>query len=250
MTIVGTLSIVAGALACVVFGAAMLAQRADGQPAPEAAEKTPVAVERVAFEDGYTTGRRFIGQIESGTQAALSFELSGRLAYLAVEEGDSVDEGQVVARLDTALLEAEEGRLSASRAAILAQLGFAETRLIRARDLRDEGFSSQETLDQALANRDELQSRIAEVDAALNTVRINLEKSVMLAPFDGRVGAQTVEITETLSPGQMVLTLVDAQAVGAGGVAAGRVGRCAWCGAGRNRRPDARRDPAPGPAGC
>ena len=205
----GTIVVIAGAGVAVSLGSEALAKRAADAPAPDAATVTPVSVEPVIFETEYTIQRQFLGQIEAATQAVLSFELAGKLAELAVDEGDSVVRGDVLARLDTSLLDAERQRLAASRDATTAQLTFAERRLKRAQDLQAEGFSSQETLDQALATRDELTSRIAEIDAALLTLHINIEKSVLLAPFSGRVGAQDVEQMETLAAGQAVLSLIE-----------------------------------------
>ena len=205
----GTIVVIAGAGVAVSLGSEALAKRAADAPAPDAATVTPVSVEPVIFETEYTIQRQFLGQIEAATQAVLSFELAGKLAELAVDEGDSVVRGDVLARLDTSLLDAERQRLAASRDATTAQLTFAERRLKRAQDLQAEGFSSQETLDQALATRDELTSRIAEIDAALLTLQINIEKSVLHAPFSGHVGAQDVEQMETLAAGQAVLSLIE-----------------------------------------
>ena len=193
----------------VIVGSELLAERADQTPPVAAAALTPVAVSPVVFDDHYMTTRRFLGQIEAGSEAVLSFELGGRLASRSFEEGQFVRKGDIVAQLDTALLQADRQGLEASRAAIAAQLGFATSRLDRAQQLRTEGFSSQETLDQARANRDELMARLAEVDAALLAIDIRLQKSVIRAPFDGRVGATPADISETLGAGQPVLTLVE-----------------------------------------
>jgi len=209
---IGTLGVVAFSAGAVAIGADMLSQRADAAPVPAPAALTPVQVQHVTRHTQYTVTNRFLGQVEAGTDAALSFELGGRLATLLVEEGETVKAGEIIARLDTALLDAEAQRLTASRSATAAQLAFAETRLTRATELLPEGFSSQETLDQARATRDELLARIAEVDAALQTVAINREKSVLIAPFDGRVGQQTAEVTETLGAGQPVVTLIETAA--------------------------------------
>ncbi|MEJ8562538.1 efflux RND transporter periplasmic adaptor subunit [Yoonia sp. GPGPB17] len=207
--IVGTALAIAMAVGAVMFGSDALAKRVENTPPPTPATLTAVAVSSVQFEDHYTTTRRFLGQVEATADAALSFELGGRLAELTVNEGESVTKGAVIARLDTALLEAERQRLAASKDATRAQLTFAETRLTRAEQLLDEGFSSQETLDQARATRDELVSRIAEIDAGLTSVTINVEKSELRAPFDGRVGALDVEVSETVSPGQMIVSLIE-----------------------------------------
>ncbi|MEM9787907.1 MAG: efflux RND transporter periplasmic adaptor subunit [Pseudomonadota bacterium] len=212
LTAIGTLIVIAGAGAAVSVGADILTDRAAQVPPPVAADITPVSVRPLTFEDEYMVTRRFLGQVEANTDVAISFELGGRLAALPVEEGAAVTEGEVIAQLDTALLEAENTRLQASRDATLAQLNFAETRLTRATELLGDGFSSQETLDQARATRDELVARIAEIDAALRTVAINLEKSVIHAPFSGSVGTLAVEANETLGAGQHVLTLIETTA--------------------------------------
>lgn len=209
LTLVGTLITIGIAGAVVAVGTGVLNDRAEAVPAPQAAARIPVAVDVMKVEESYTIPRRFIGQVEAGTEATLSFELGGRLAELTADEGDTVKKGQIIARLDTGLLQAERARLKASRAAITAQLAFAESRLERARELQGQGFSSQETLDQALATRDELTARIAEIDAGIASVDINISKSEIRAPFDGRVGAQSVDVTETLSAGQPVLSLIE-----------------------------------------
>lgn len=209
LTLIGTLVTLGIAGAAVAVGTGVLTERAQAVPAPQAAERIPVSVQVMQVEESYTIPRRFIGQVEAGTEATLSFELGGKLAELNADEGDNVKEGQVIARLDTALLQAERTRLKASRDATAAQLEFAESRLVRAAELQGQGFSSQETLDQARATRDELTARIAEIDAGIASVDINIEKSEIRAPFDGRVGAQSVDITETLSAGQPVLNLIE-----------------------------------------
>ena len=205
----GTALVIGIAVATVSVGSNALAERAENAPAPELALLTSVAVSPIQFESHYTTTRRFLGQIEATAGAVLSFELGGHLAELNVDEGETVAKGDVIARLDKALLEAEQTRMIASRGATTAQLTFADTRLKRAEQLQGDGFSSQETLDQARATRDELASRIAEIEAGIATVAINIEKSVIRAPFDGRAGAVDVEAAETVNAGQMVLTLIE-----------------------------------------
>jgi RND family efflux transporter MFP subunit len=131
---------------------------------------------------------------------------------LNVEEGDRVEEGQVIARLDTELLDADVMRLEASRAAAKAQLAFADARLSRAEELQKQGFASAERFDEALAMRDELVNRIAETDAALHAVQINKAKSSLHAPFSGRIGAQSVEANETITAGQPIMSIIETTA--------------------------------------
>ena len=204
-----TLTVIGASGAAVFYGSQTLAERAEDVAVIETADLMPVSVSPLFVEDGYTLPRQFVGQVEAAASVVMSFELGGRLSELLVEEGDTVVAGQIIGRLDTARLDAEYQRLMASRAATEAQLECAETRLVRAQSLRETGFASQEALDQALATRDELLNRVAEIEAGLATVAINLEKSVLTAPFDGRVGTQSVDGGETLAGGTPVVTLIE-----------------------------------------
>ena len=207
-----TVGVVAIAGVGVVAGVGVLNDRAGAVPPPDVAPPLPVQVQTIEMKKGYTTPRRFTGQIEARSNLSLSFELGGRISSLLVDEGDSVIAGQEIARLDTDLLDAEATRLSASRGAIAAQLSSAEARLTRAIELQRQGFTSQARLDDALAARDELTNRIAEIDATLKSVRINLEKSVLYAPFDGQVGEQNVDLAETVQAGQPIVRLMETSA--------------------------------------
>ncbi|MEM1352182.1 MAG: efflux RND transporter periplasmic adaptor subunit [Pseudomonadota bacterium] len=204
-----TLVFVGAAGAAVVLGVGVLNDRAEAVPEPEAAAPIPVETTQLQIQSGYVLPRAFMGQIEARASVDLSFELSGRLDVLAAEEGDFVEKGQVIAELDTDLLKADIDRLQAARAASVAQLEFAESRLGRAEALQKRGFTSTETLDQALALRDELINRIAETDAAIRAVDINLEKSVLYAPFEGQIAAQNVDEAETISVGQHIMRVME-----------------------------------------
>ena len=212
ITVTFTLLVVAGSAAAVVFGSNFLADRAEATDTVSEAAPTLVETTELTVTDGYDVPRQFVGQVEAAASSVLSFERAGRLSQITVDEGSEVTKGTVLATLDTALLEAEETRLTASKAAITAQLDLAETRLTRAQSLLAGGHVSQETVDQALATRDELASRIQETNAALETVAINLEKSELIAPFDGRVGSRNVDGGETLGAGSPVLTLIETTA--------------------------------------
>lgn len=206
-----TLVIGAGAVVAVQFGSAELQRRADAVPPPEAAPLIPVATAPLNLQDGYDVRRTFVGQVEPQKTVSLSFELPGRLADISVDEGDRVRQGQVLARQDLSLLEAERTRLIASRTASEAQLRFAGQTVDRNAELTERGFASQARLDEALARQDELNARIAEIDAALDDVAIRIAKSQVLAPFDGRVTARLVDGGETLGAGQQIFGLVALQ---------------------------------------
>ncbi|MEM1374761.1 MAG: efflux RND transporter periplasmic adaptor subunit [Pseudomonadota bacterium] len=207
-----TLLVLGGAGAAVFYGQSFLEARAAAVPAPEAAPLTPVSVRSLQVEDGYRQTRSFVGQIEPRKTVAVSFELAGKLIDVAVDEGEEVRAGQLVAAQDVDLLEADQAQLTSSRQALEAQRDFALQRLERAERLLESGFASQERLDQAISARDELDARIRETDARLRTIAIRLEKSTIEAPFDGRVTRRFLDGGEALSPGQPVLEIVETEA--------------------------------------
>ncbi|MEL6617324.1 MAG: efflux RND transporter periplasmic adaptor subunit [Pseudomonadota bacterium] len=204
-----TIVVVAGAVFAVQFGASELGRRADAAPTPDAADLIPVSASPVIVQDSYRVTRSFIGQVEPQKTVSLSFELPGRIDTIHVNEGDWVAAGQVLADQDLALLDAERDRLTASRTATQAQLRFAEQTVARSEALTERGFTSQAGLDEAMSRKDELLARIAEIDASLRNVAIRIEKSRIIAPFDGRVTERLVDGNETLGAGQRVFGLVE-----------------------------------------
>ena len=209
LRITGTLMIVALAVVAVGLGSQELTQRAEAVPAPDAAPFMPVATRKLELASGYAITRSFVGQIEAQRTAVASFELSGQLDEILVDEGDVVKAGERLARLDTRLLEAEQKRLKAGQSALEAQLRFARQTVERLSKLNNQGFASQAGLDEALARSDELVSRIAEVDAALTSNAIQIEKSEIYASFDGRVTQRMVDGGESISPGQPLIEILE-----------------------------------------
>lgn len=208
-TILGTLGTVAIAGLAVAGGAQFLAARADQTPSLPPTEAVPVSVSILEREDGFETTQRYVGLVEAARVADMSFEFGGRVSDILVEEGDQVAAGDVLARLDTELLVAEEERLVAARAALEAQIAFADLSLERRQDLNARGFAPNEALDRATTDRAALAAQIAETDAALRTVEIRVEKSELKAPFAGRIGARMLDPGISVGAGQALLSILE-----------------------------------------
>jgi membrane fusion protein (multidrug efflux system) len=113
-------------------------------------------------------------------------EVSGRITYLQVKEGDHVQKGTVIARINSADLAAQ---LQKSR----AQLELAKLTEQRLKKLIDVGGVNQSDYDAALNNVNTIQSDIAYTEALI-------DKTIIRAPFSGVVGLRQV------SPGAFVTT--------------------------------------------
>lgn len=102
-----------------VLGGLVIVPRAFPEGLDEAAAEArplPVAVAHPEAVDGYDRVREFTGEVRARRAVALGFEVAGRLLEVAVDEGDVVDPGTVLARIDTRRLQAERRRLVAAKA--------------------------------------------------------------------------------------------------------------------------------------
>jgi RND family efflux transporter MFP subunit len=152
---------------------------------------------------GYVTARR---------RATVSSKVTGKVVEVLFEEGMTVTEGQVLARLDDSLARTGHSLAQAQLAAARSAVGDTEARLRlarrteeRARRLVGEGVAGQADLDAAEAEADSLEARLAlareEVVVAERQValrRIEVDDTVIRAPFTG------VAISKDAQPGEMI----------------------------------------------
>lgn len=200
----------AGAL---VGGVQFIHSRAAERPAPAAPAPMPVAVVTVSEVDGYEVEDRFVGRVEARRNIHVAFERAGLLVSIEVDEGDRVTQGTVLAALDASLLEAERDRLDAERQRLVAQQELARLTEDRQSRLNARGHASQQVLDEARLARAALDAAIAAVDASLSRVALDIEKSTIVAPFSGTIGARHADPGAVVEGGAPVLTLYESQAL-------------------------------------
>lgn len=176
------------------------------------------------------------GRIEA-TEIDIATKLPGRIKEVFAKEGDFVEAGQVIARMDTQTLEAElrqtqaqarqAGNAINTAEAVVAQreseLTFAEKQLRRSEDLVARGFVSPEKLDgdrthmltakaALVASRSqviEAKSALEAATAATERVRSDIEDSTLTAARAGRVQYRLAEPGEVLPAGGKVVTTLD-----------------------------------------
>lgn len=169
-------------------GARAQGQQQAGRQAPSpAVEAAPVKVDRV------TTVIDAVGTLEPAEFVSLAPEIEGTLAEILFREGTPVQAGQVLVRLDDAILKAE---LAKSR----AELVLADANFERADTLLRQRSGTQRARDEAFAA---LQSARASVQLA----QTQLDKTVLRAPFDGILGLRAVSKGEFVSRGDTLVTL-------------------------------------------
>lgn len=176
------------------------------------------------------------GRLEA-TEIDIASRIGGRLASVDVREGDTVQQGQVVAALDAADLQAQlraaaaqveqaqaataEGQAAMRSAGSQHQL--AHSTLDRTRELANKGFASRERLDRDLSTLqttdaaisaaqgrvNQAQSAVTAAQAQADAVQVTLDDATLKAPVAGRVLYRLAEPGEVLAPGGKVITLLD-----------------------------------------
>ena len=197
-----------GLAGVMAVGVGAIHLRAATQAAPRL--HPPVAVETVAIAKhrSYAVAERFAGRLEPAREAHLSFELSGLVVDVLVEEGDHAAKGDIVARLGTLKLSAERGRLLARKGELKANLALAEATFGRQRKLRDQGWQPEQSYDEARFAVAELRSAIERLDASIEAVDIDIEKAVLRAPFAGRIAGRLVDEGTVVEPGVPIVEIL------------------------------------------
>ncbi len=165
-------------------------------------DKRPaVSVGRVRVSGGVASaeGTSANGYVVARRQAALSTDIQGRIVELRVEEGDRVDAGELVARLDTRELEATLAEVNAEIERAKATLALAETEFARHDALLVTGDTSVSMRDSALATRDEARAGLLALRASLQAIEVRIDKSSVYAPFAGIITAKDAEVGEVVS---------------------------------------------------
>lgn len=202
------LGLVLGILGGVGAGVAALNARAGVGSAAVPPPPPPVLTLGIEESPGHAEARRFAGRLEPARETALGFERAGLVSEILVAEGEPVAAGEVVARLDTALIANEQVRLAAARDGQETRVELARLTYERQQGLTDRATSGQRRDETRLAVA-EARAALAETEAALAGLAIDLAKSELRAPFAGRVAARHADEGAVLDAGAPVLALLE-----------------------------------------
>ncbi|RDV28914.1 efflux RND transporter periplasmic adaptor subunit [Alteromonas aestuariivivens] len=158
-------------------------------PATSAPSSRPVKIFTVEGL-GNQAVRNFPGRVQASRRANLSFRLPGVVEEILVREGEFVQQGQVLARLDdTDYRIAMEDRQ--------ATFDSAQNNYQRAKELINDGAISR-------MDYDRLEAEFRTAQAALNQAKADLDHTELRAPFDGNIGNREVENFEEVQAKQTI----------------------------------------------
>lgn len=177
---------------------------------PSPAERdSAVRVVRVASVErsGNTRHVRIPGVTRSVRRAALAFTIPARVVERAVEIGDAVRAGQVVARLDASEYRLANRGAEATLAELDARLDQARRDEARVARLAVAKAATTEELEKVEAGTATLAAAREAALARVEETRRRLDEVTLRAPFDGTVTKVAIEPGEWASPGSTVVEL-------------------------------------------
>jgi RND family efflux transporter MFP subunit len=147
------------------------------------------------------------GTVISRNDARLSSEVAGRLVYVA-EVGTRIEAGEPVARIDDRDLALQMEEFQGLVARERSRRGFLEREAERLRRLAAENVGAKNRLDEVESDLSVAVSDIAVAQARLDQIRLQMEKSAIVAPFPGVVTERLRTPGEHTGVGDEVARLV------------------------------------------
>lgn len=170
------------------------AQTGQSAAAPQATARKAFPVETAAARTGESVADILtVGSLQSDESVLISSEIAGRVADISFSEGEHVDAGDVLVRLDSALTQAEIDD-------VRARLALADANYRRTNVLAKGGNATQRANDEAVAE-------LATARAALALVQARFDKLTIRAPFPGVLGVRKVSVGAYLNPGVEIVNL-------------------------------------------
>jgi len=218
------------AISAGVFALGSLQKRGDGKPLLNVADEVALTVHVAKPEKGEIT--RMVqspGDVEAVLEVEISSEIVSKIVLMPVEEGDIVQEGDLLCRLDDknllAAVESGEARVAQLGAAVMqaeAELEKAERDFMRQVRLSEADATSdlevrdyQTVRKRARAILEMRRQELIEVEAGLKRLREDLKKTIITSPITGvisRLNAKQGEVVVTgtmNNPGTVIMSISD-----------------------------------------
>jgi RND family efflux transporter MFP subunit len=195
------------AIALLALTLAACAQQQISEPVPTAVELASVR----EISSGNAT--RYSATVEPDAQVAVAFRISGYVEAVAVEEGDRVTKGTVLARIRRSDYAEKLGQASASQAEAQAALAQAKSDLDRAKALFAANALTKPELDAAIASVEVNEARLNRGRAAAGEASLALNDTALVAPIDGIILRRNIETGDLGAPGAVAFVLAETQTV-------------------------------------
>ena len=180
----------------------------EGSKAPVTLEFAPDDLTRVAMRP-LSRWLPVSGALQPLNQAAVKAKVSGEVRYITVREGERVQAGQVLARIDTADLEVKLVERVGALESAKAQLALAEKTRASNQALLKQRFISQNAFDNSESTLSVSMGTLKSAEAQVQLARNALRDAVATSPLTGIVAKRHVQLGEKVAFDSPLVTVVD-----------------------------------------
>ncbi len=153
------------------------------------------------------------GTLQPVNQATVKAKVSGDVRQITVREGETVQAGQLLARIDTADLEAKLASSIGALESAKAQLALAEKTRATNQALLKQNFISQNAFDNSESSYSVSQGTVKSAEAQVQLARNALRDAVAISPLTGIVAKRHVQPGEKVAFDSPLVTVVDLKAL-------------------------------------
>jgi len=148
------------------------------------------------------------GNIEA-TEVRVSFRVGGKILQLLTDEGRTVKNGDMIARLDTDELVKIKNQAEASLKAAEYEYSLAKDDYTRAENLFNAGSISAQKRDTARTRAEAGKANVDALSASLELANTRLGFAELLSPLDGFVLVKSAEEGEVVQVGSVIFTIAN-----------------------------------------
>ncbi len=161
----------------------------------EVTKKDPERVETLKLKKiPFNSSNSYPGVLKEWDSFTISTEMGGVIEYMPYDVGDVVKKGITILKINTATIEAQYNQLKVAQ-------NIAEINFDRTKQLFDKNLATQSQMDQVQFQKDNAK-------ASIDSLKVNLDKSVVYSPFNGHVLQRFKQKGELAAPGTPILSLI------------------------------------------
>ena len=139
------------------------------------------------------------GTLNPVVNVQVGSQVSGNIAKLFADFNSEVKAGQTVAQIDPMLFQAAVTQAEGDLASAQAALELAKVNATRTEQLFKQKISSQQDLDQAMANLHQAEANVKIKQGALDKAKADLDHCTITSPIDGVVISRSVDVGQTVA---------------------------------------------------
>lgn len=175
--------------------------------APEDKKLPSVMISKVVKKNVSPTVEH-VGRVEAVNKVEVRARVEGFMLQRNFEEGNLVEEGQVLYEIEKDTYEIAVEQKKADLMSAKATLKNAEADLKRKKSLIRKKLISQADLDTAEANRDTARAAVLQAEAQLKQAELDLSYTEITTPVEGMIGISTYTVGNLISPNSDPLATV------------------------------------------